>query len=78
VILFIYRDVVYDEQTKWKKVAEIIVGKQRNGPTGTVLMYYFGEYTLFGQMEGDAQQEFWHDRHSGRRSRSRDSFDDSF
>jgi replicative DNA helicase len=78
VILFIYRDVVYDEKTKWKKVAEIIVGKQRNGPTGTVLMYYFGEYTMFGQMEGDAQQEFWHDRHSGRRPRSRDHFDDSF
>jgi replicative DNA helicase len=78
VILFIYRDVVYDEKTKWKKVAEIIVGKQRNGPTGTVLMYYFGEYTMFGQMEGDAQQEFWHDRHSGRRPRSRDDFDDAF
>ena len=78
VILFIYRAVVYDEKTKWKKVAEIIVGKQRNGPTGTVLMYYFGEYTMFGQMEGDAQQEFWHDRHSGRRPRSRDDFDDRF
>lgn len=77
VILFIYRDVVYDEKTKWKKVAEIIVGKQRNGPTGTVLMYYFGEYTMFGQMEGDAQQEFWHDRHSRRKTRI-DDFDDKF
>ncbi len=77
VILFIYRDVVYDEKTKWKKVAEIIVGKQRNGPTGTVLMYYFGEYTMFGQMEGDAQQEFWHDRHSRRKTRT-DDFDDRF
>jgi len=78
VILFIYRDVVYDETTRHKKVAEVIVGKQRNGPTGTVLMYYFGEYTMFGQMDGDAQQEFWHDRHSGRRSSSRDTFDDKF
>lgn len=78
VILFIYRDVVYDEKTKHKKVAEVIVGKQRNGPTGTVLLYYFGEYTMFGQMDADAQQEFWHDRHSGRRSRSRDTFDDNF
>jgi len=77
VILFIYRAVVYDEKTKWKKVAEIIVGKQRNGPTGTVLMYYFGEYTMFGQMEGDAQQEFWHDRHSRRKIRI-DDFDDRF
>ena len=78
VILFIYRDVVYDEKTRYKKVAEIIVGKQRNGPTGTVLMYYFGEYTLFGQMEGQAQQEFWDDRHSGRKRRGRDSFDEDF
>ena len=77
LILFIYRDVVYDEKTKWKKAAEIIIGKQRNGPTGTVLMYYFGEYTMFGQMEGDMQQEFWHDRHSGRRSRTT-SIDDEF
>ncbi len=78
MILFIYRDVVYDEKTKYKKVAEVIVGKQRNGPIGTVLLYYFGEYTMFGQMDGEAQQEFWHDRHSGRRSRSRDTFDDKF
>lgn len=77
LIMFIYRDVVYDEKTKWKKAAEIIVGKQRNGPIGTVLMYYFGEYTLFGQMDGESQQEFWHDRHSGRKSR-RDDFDDEF
>jgi len=75
LILFIYRDVVYNENTKHKKVAEIIVGKQRNGPTGTVLMYYFGEYTMFGQMDGDSQQEFWHDRHHGRSSRKRDEFD---
>ncbi len=78
VILFIYRDVVYDEKTRHKKVAEIIVGKQRNGPIGTVLMYYFGEYTMFGQMDGDKQQEFWDDRHSRSRSRGRDSFDEDF
>jgi replicative DNA helicase len=78
VILFVYRDVVYDEKTKWKKVAEIVIGKQRNGPTGTVLLYFFGEYTMFGQMDAESQQEFWHDRHSRSRSRSRDTFDDNF
>jgi len=77
VILFIYRDVVYNEKTKHKKVAEIVIGKQRNGPIGTVLMYYFGEYTLFGQMDGPSQQEFWDDRHSGRRYK-RDDADDDF
>jgi len=78
VILFVYRDVVYDEKTKWKKVAEIVIGKQRNGPTGTVLLYFFGEYTMFGQMDAESQQEFWHDRHSRSRSRSRDTFSDEF
>ncbi len=78
VILFIYRDVVYDEKTRWKKVAEIIIGKQRNGPTGTVLLYYFGEYTMFGQMDADSQQEFWHDRHSRSRTTRRASIDDEF
>jgi len=78
LILFIYREVVYDEKTKHKKVAEVIIGKQRNGPTGTVLLYYFGEYTMFGQMDGPAQQEFWDDRHSRTRSRSRDAFDQDF
>jgi len=78
VILFVYRDVVYDEKTKWKKAAEIVIGKQRNGPTGTVLLYFFGEYTMFGQMDAESQQEFWHDRHSRSRSRSRDTFDDNF
>lgn len=77
VIIFVYRDVVYDEKTRWKKAAEIIVGKQRNGPTGTVLLHYFGEYTLFGQMEGNTQQEFWNDRHRASRRRS-DPFDDDF
>lgn len=75
VILFIYRDVVYNESTKHKKVAEIIVGKQRNGPTGTVLLYYFGEYTMFGQMETEAQQAFWHDQHSSNKRGRDDSFD---
>jgi len=78
VILFVYRDVVYDEKTKWKKVAEIVIGKQRNGPTGTVLLYFFGEYTMFGQMDVESQQEFWNDRHSRSRSRSRDTFSDDF
>ena len=79
VILFIYRDVVYNEKTRWKKTAEIIVGKQRNGPIGTVLLYYFGEYTLFGQMEGSAQQEFWDERHTRRdRWSRRDDFEDDF
>ena len=47
VILFIYRDEVYNEETPDKGVAEIIVGKQRNGPIGTIKLAFLGQYTRF-------------------------------
>jgi replicative DNA helicase len=47
VILFVYRDEVYNENSQDKGIAEIIIGKQRNGPIGTVRLTFLGEYTKF-------------------------------
>ena len=47
LILFIYRDEVYNPDSPEKGVAEIIIGKQRNGPIGMVKLTFLGEHTRF-------------------------------
>ncbi len=47
LILFIYRDEVYNPETSDKGIAEVIIGKQRNGPIGTVRLAFLGEFTRF-------------------------------
>jgi replicative DNA helicase len=50
VVVFIYRDEVYDPQTEKKGIAEINVAKQRNGPTGIIELGFFNEYTQFANL----------------------------
>ncbi len=57
VILFIYRDEVYNPETPEKGISEIIIGKQRNGPIGTVRLAFLGEYTRFENLAHGSYQE---------------------
>lgn len=48
VVAFLYRDEYYFPDTEKKNQAELIIAKQRNGPTGTVDLTWMGQYTKFG------------------------------
>ena len=50
VVLFIYRDEVYNRDSPDKGTAEIIVGKQRNGPIGDCKLAFIQNYTRFGDL----------------------------
>ena len=50
VIAFVYRDEYYNEESPDKGIAEIIIGKQRNGPTGTVRLAFINEHTRFANL----------------------------
>jgi replicative DNA helicase len=58
VILFIYRDEVYNEDSEDKGVAEIIIGKQRNGPIGKIRLSFIGNLTKFENLASDIYNEF--------------------
>lgn len=58
LILFIYRDEVYHPDTAEKGVAEIIIGKQRNGPIGRVLLSFIGNLTKFENLAPDRYKDF--------------------
>jgi replicative DNA helicase len=51
IIMFIYRDEVYNKESPDKGVAEIIIGKQRSGPTGSMRVAFSGEFTRFDNLD---------------------------
>lgn len=58
IIGFIYRDEVYNPDTTEKGIAEIIIGKHRNGPTGTVKTIFQGETNLFLNLEPERGYDY--------------------
>ena len=58
IIVFIYRDEYYNKESPDKGLAEVIIGKQRNGPTGMVKLKFFGEYTRFDNLARDSVGSF--------------------
>jgi len=51
VIMFLYRDEYYHPDTEKKNIGEVIIAKQRNGPTGTVELVWLGQFTKFANKE---------------------------
>lgn len=51
VIMFLYRDEYYHPDTEKKNIGEVIISKQRNGPTGTIELVWLGQFTKFANKE---------------------------
>ncbi|AWB67230.1 replicative DNA helicase [Saccharobesus litoralis] len=60
LIMFIYRDEVYNENSEFKGIGEIIIGKQRNGPLGTARLAFQGQYSRFDNLAnpGDYSDDY--------------------
>ena len=57
MIIFIYREEVYNPETLKKGTADIVVAKQRNGPIGDFVLTFVGQYTKFENWVPDAYAE---------------------
>jgi replicative DNA helicase len=58
IIMFIYRDDYYNKDSKEPNVAEVIIGKQRNGPTGTVKLFFQKSQTRFESLAMGSSDDF--------------------
>jgi replicative DNA helicase len=63
VVIFLYRDELYNPNTDKRDIAEVIIQKQRNGPTGMVELRFFKEFTRFENYEkwGEQVEPFFED-----------------
>ncbi|MFZ5448119.1 MAG: replicative DNA helicase [Thermodesulfobacteriota bacterium] len=59
VVMFIYRDEVYRKDSQDKGIAEVILGKQRNGPIGTVKLHFEAKYTRFDDLAQENAPEYY-------------------
>ena len=57
VVMFLYRDEYYDKESEKKSIAELIIAKHRNGPTGQIELVFKQEYTKFLNMERYMDEE---------------------
>ncbi len=57
LILLIYREEQYDQNTTRRGIADIIIAKQRNGPTGEIQLTFLGEYTRFENLVAESYGE---------------------
>ena len=53
VVMFLYRDDYYNHDSEDAGISEVIIGKQRNGPTGTVKLAWLAQFTKFGNLESN-------------------------
>lgn len=56
LVMFLYRDEYYHQDTEDKNIAECIIAKQRNGPVGTVKMAWLGQYSKFARLDAVHQE----------------------
>ena len=57
VVVFLYREELYDKETERKGIADVIISKQRNGPTGDFPLVFLGDHMTFANYAGPAAQQ---------------------
>lgn len=59
IVMFLYRDEYYNEDTESQGIGEVIISKQRNGETGTVELAWLGQYTKFADLSREQEEELY-------------------